>query len=448
MAGPKGSVGRDAYGSSGVDVAAGERAVELMRAHVESTRRPEVVGGLGGFGGAIAIPAGLSRAAARRLDRRSGDEDRDRAIDRPLRHHRGRPRRDVRRRRRLLRRRAAGLPRLHRRRPRRPRVGRRARRLGRGRLPRAGCALIGGETAEHPGLMDDDAFDVSGCCVGVVERSDVIDGTAVRAGDAIIGLAVVGPARQRLLARPGARRAMGPRPRRAVPGAAPALARRRRADAAIATAPNEAMATLGDVLLTPTRIYARADPRRPASGVGPAATTCTAWRTSPAAACPGTCHGPCRTSGRAARPGPLADAVGHAGLRGARRARRRGAPGDIQRRTRDGRWSCRAPRRPPRSRRSRAWASRRRSSARSSRRPTPMAPAMSRRPSRASRDGHRIGAIVRPDRGRGVGRRLEPAGAGGRGSSAASSAARSCWSSPTVRARRSTGRPSRGSRPR
>ena len=47
-----------AYRAAGVDVAAGERAVDLMRAHVDSTRRPEVVGGLGGFGGAFAIPAG------------------------------------------------------------------------------------------------------------------------------------------------------------------------------------------------------------------------------------------------------------------------------------------------------------------------------------------------------------------------------------------------------
>jgi len=49
---------RAAYRRSGVDVTAGERAVELMRAHVESTRRPEVIGGLGGFGGAFAIPTG------------------------------------------------------------------------------------------------------------------------------------------------------------------------------------------------------------------------------------------------------------------------------------------------------------------------------------------------------------------------------------------------------
>ena len=52
------AAGRVAYTRAGVDVAAGERAVELMREAVESTRRPEVIGGLGGFGGAIAIPAG------------------------------------------------------------------------------------------------------------------------------------------------------------------------------------------------------------------------------------------------------------------------------------------------------------------------------------------------------------------------------------------------------
>ena len=51
-------MGRSAYRQAGVDIDAGERAVELMREHVDSTRRPEVVGGLGGFGGAFAIPDG------------------------------------------------------------------------------------------------------------------------------------------------------------------------------------------------------------------------------------------------------------------------------------------------------------------------------------------------------------------------------------------------------
>ena len=54
----KGAAPRPAYARAGVDVAAGERAVELMRPAIERTRRPELVGGLGGFAGAIAIPQG------------------------------------------------------------------------------------------------------------------------------------------------------------------------------------------------------------------------------------------------------------------------------------------------------------------------------------------------------------------------------------------------------
>src|SRR6185312_67878 len=49
------------YAASGVDVAAGERAVDLMRAAIEETRRPEVLGGLGGFASAVTIPPGYRR---------------------------------------------------------------------------------------------------------------------------------------------------------------------------------------------------------------------------------------------------------------------------------------------------------------------------------------------------------------------------------------------------
>jgi phosphoribosylformylglycinamidine cyclo-ligase len=56
----------------------------------------------------------------------------------------------------------------------------------------AGCSLIGGETAEHPGLMEPDDFDLAGFCVGVVERDRLMDGTAARAGDALIGIAASG----------------------------------------------------------------------------------------------------------------------------------------------------------------------------------------------------------------------------------------------------------------
>jgi len=52
----------------------------------------------------------------------------------------------------------------------------------------AGCALLGGEMAEHPGVMDADQFDLVGFAVGAVERESVLDGTAAVAGDALVGL--------------------------------------------------------------------------------------------------------------------------------------------------------------------------------------------------------------------------------------------------------------------
>jgi phosphoribosylformylglycinamidine cyclo-ligase len=52
----------------------------------------------------------------------------------------------------------------------------------------AGCALLGGETAEHPGVMDDDRFDLAGFCVGIVDGANVLGPDRVRAGDALIGL--------------------------------------------------------------------------------------------------------------------------------------------------------------------------------------------------------------------------------------------------------------------
>jgi phosphoribosylformylglycinamidine cyclo-ligase len=57
----------------------------------------------------------------------------------------------------------------------------------------AGCALIGGETAEMPGMYHGEDYDVAGFCVGVVEADDVIDGSRVAHGDALIALASSGP---------------------------------------------------------------------------------------------------------------------------------------------------------------------------------------------------------------------------------------------------------------
>ena len=56
----------------------------------------------------------------------------------------------------------------------------------------AGCALIGGEMAEHPGVMDPDDYDLSGFCVGVVDRPRMLDPESVREGDVLIGLASSG----------------------------------------------------------------------------------------------------------------------------------------------------------------------------------------------------------------------------------------------------------------
>jgi phosphoribosylformylglycinamidine cyclo-ligase len=240
-----------------VDVAAGDRAVERMRAAVESTRRIEVIGGLGGFGGAIAIPAGYREplivsstdgvgtktALATALGRWEtiGIDLVAMCAD------------DV--------------------------VCTGAEPLGFldyvavGRLDpdavaalvggvaegcrQAGCALVGGETAEHPGLMEPGTFDLAGTCIGIVERSAILDGSAARAGDVILGLPASGlHANGFSLVRSLLAEWDIPLDRPYQEQLARTLGDSGR-DAALAAEPEYALSTVGDVLLTPTRIYAR-----------------------------------------------------------------------------------------------------------------------------------------------------------------------------------------------
>ncbi len=116
----------------------------------------------------------------------------------------------------------------------------------------AGCALLGGETAEHPGVMGPAELDLAATCVGVVERDERIDGSAVVAGDLLVGLPSSGlhsngfSLVRRLVEEVGLdlEEPFGAVLRRHVPGA--------RAEIEVADRP------LADVLLAPTRIYARA----------------------------------------------------------------------------------------------------------------------------------------------------------------------------------------------
>ena len=187
--------------------------------------------------------------------------------------------------------------------------------------------------------MEPTAFDLAGTAIGVVERSRVIDGSAVRRRRRDRRPGVVRAPRERLLARPLAADLVGPRPDRAVPGAAaPDARRRRRRPRRSPASRSPALATLGEVLLTPTRDLRPGDPRGPGRARCRRATTSTDSPTSPAAACPGNVPRalPAHLA-RSPRPDALGDALGHAPVRGPRRPGRPRAAVDVQRRDRDDR---------------------------------------------------------------------------------------------------------------
>jgi phosphoribosylformylglycinamidine cyclo-ligase len=178
------------YASAGVDTAAGDRAVELMKEAVAATHGPEVLGGIGAFAGLVDVSAlkdyrrpllasstdgvGTKIAIARALDVHDtiGQDLVGMVVDdivvvgaAPLA---------------MTDYIACGavVP---------ERIADIVRGIAEGcRI--AGCALVGGETAEHPGLMSPEDYDVAGAAVGVVEADALLGPERVRQGDVVIGM--------------------------------------------------------------------------------------------------------------------------------------------------------------------------------------------------------------------------------------------------------------------
>ena len=182
------------YKSSGVDIEAGYKSVELMKAAVKGTMRPEVLGGLGGFSGAFSLEAIKNMEEPVLLSGTDGcgtkvklaflmDKHDTIGIDavamcvndvacaggEPLF---------------FLDYIACGknYP---------EKIATIVGGVAEG-CKQSGCALVGGETAEHPGLMPEDEYDLAGFAVGVVDKKDIITGENLKDGDVLIGMASTG----------------------------------------------------------------------------------------------------------------------------------------------------------------------------------------------------------------------------------------------------------------
>ncbi|HEX7289784.1 MAG TPA: phosphoribosylformylglycinamidine cyclo-ligase [Conexibacter sp.] len=223
------------YRDAGVDIDAGEELVERIKPRVARTQRPEVLAGIGGFGAMIEIPPGRWKRPVLVAGTDGVGTKLRLAIDTGLHDGVGQD---------LVAMCANDV------------VVQGAEPLffldyyATGRLSidvaerviagiaegcaLAGCALVGGETAEMPGMYPDGDYDLAGFCVGVVERDRVIDGTRTRAGDAVIGLASSGPHSNGY-----------------------SLIRRLLADTGADASTRIGGARLVDLLMTPTRIYVK-----------------------------------------------------------------------------------------------------------------------------------------------------------------------------------------------
>lgn len=182
------------YKSAGVDIEAGYKSVELIKKYVGETMRPEVLGGLGGFSGAFSLSkikdmkdpvllsgtdgVGTKIKLAFVLDKHDtiGIDCVAMCVN------------DVAC--------AGGEPLFFldyiacgKNEP--EKIAQIVKGVAEG-CKMSDAALIGGETAEHPGLMPEDEYDVAGFAVGVVDREDMIDGSSIKPGDVLIGVASSG----------------------------------------------------------------------------------------------------------------------------------------------------------------------------------------------------------------------------------------------------------------
>ena len=182
------------YKKAGVDIEAGYKSVELMKKHVQATMRPEVLGAIGGFAGAFDLSAIKNMEEPILLSGTDGcgtkvklafvmDKHDTIGIDavamcvNDIACSGGEPLL-------LLDYIACGknYP---------EKIATIVKGVAEGCI-QSECALVGGETAEHPGLMEEDEYDLAGFAVGVVDKKDLINGSDMKPGDVLIGMASSG----------------------------------------------------------------------------------------------------------------------------------------------------------------------------------------------------------------------------------------------------------------
>ncbi len=182
------------YKKAGVDIEAGYKSVELMKKHVKQTMRPEVLGGIGGFAGAFDLSGIKNMEEPVLLSGTDGcgtkvklafvmDKHDTIGIDavamcvNDIACSGGEPLF-------FLDYIACGknYP---------EKIATIVSGVAEG-CKQSGCALVGGETAEHPGLMPENDYDLAGFAVGVVDKKDIIDGSTVKDGDVLVGIASSG----------------------------------------------------------------------------------------------------------------------------------------------------------------------------------------------------------------------------------------------------------------